>query len=57
MSRFTDLFTETPVTEEVFVETKVVEEVAKPKATKKEEVFSPKEVKESKDIFPTPKTL
>ncbi len=57
MSRFTDLFTETPVTEEVFVETKVVEEVAKPKAIKKEEVFSPKEVQESKEIFPTPKTL
>jgi hypothetical protein len=57
MIKVSDIFSEKSVTEEVFVETKVVEEVAKPKATKKEEVFSPKEVQESKEIFPTPKTL
>ena len=55
MSRFSDLFSEKTVKEEVFVETKVVEEVSAPKVVK--DVIAPKEVKESKEIFPTPKTL
>jgi hypothetical protein len=50
MSRFSDLFSENTVNEEVFVEAKVVEEVSAPKVAK--EVISPKEVKESADIFP-----
>jgi hypothetical protein len=50
MSRFSDLFSEKTVKEEVFVESKVVEEVSAPKVAK--ELVSPKEVKESTDVFP-----
>jgi hypothetical protein len=57
MIKVSDIFSEKSVKEEVFVETEILEEVSTVKATKKTDLFSPKEVKESADLFPTPETL
>lgn len=57
MNKISDLFSDKPVKEEVFVETEIKEEVSTKKASKKTELFSPKEVKESSDGFSVLETV
>ena len=57
MNKISDIFSEKSVKEEVFLETEISEEVSAEKKTKKTDLFSPKDMKESADIFPTPETV